>query len=317
MPHPPASASKNWVDKLSPDGSDDWRLGPKRTGGGGKSKVKANEKFAKFAPRSAAQFQYAHQRLSDHLASTIDFQPAGLVSPERCPRLQRLVDTCKVRQCMELGLPSGDKKDWTEFEIDRATIRMAKEHMHMGVSPNPDINLWELVMECTCIKPISDEICGREEYVEALVVVNGLRTLTVGRAQPKNGDFLHTGFLSFYDDGCVKHAYAQHASAHHGAISPHRCVKHAYGDDPAIGCQSVSQINDAQATIYFEFAKVYRKYLAVEDQIAKLLGMHMTLYAQAAEQLESLRYTLLSVPLMPSHCREIFELVTLIATDGP
>jgi hypothetical protein len=279
MPHPPASASKNWVDKLSPDGSDDWRLGPRRqeqTGGGGKSKAK--EKSAKFAPRSASQFQLAHQRLADHLASTIDFQPAGLVSPERCPRLQRLVHTCKDRQCMELGLPSGDKRDWTEFEIDRATVRMAKECT--GVSPSPDVNLWELVMECTCIKPISDEICGREEYSEALVVVNGLRTLTVGRALPKNGDFLHTGFLSFYDDGCVKHAY---------------------GDDPAIGCQQVSQINDAQATIYFEFAKVYRKYLAVEDQIAKLLGMHMNLYAQAADQLESLRYTLLSVPQMPSH----------------
>jgi hypothetical protein len=179
---------------------------------------------------------------------------------------------------MELGLPSGDKRDWTDFEIDRATVRMAKECT--GVSPSPDVNLWELVMECTCIKPISDEICGREEYSEALVVVNGLRTLTVGRALPKNGDFLHTGFLSFYDDGCVKHAY---------------------GDDPAIGCQQVSQINDAQATIYFEFAKVYRKYLAVEDQIAKLLGMHMNLYAQAADQLESLRYTLLSVPQMPSH----------------
>eukprot|EP00966_Prymnesium_polylepis_P007624 174939-Prymnesium_polylepis.1 len=112
--------------------------------------------------------------------------------------------------------------------------------------------------------------------------------MTLGRATPIDGDMLHVGFIAHYNEGCQKNA----------------C-----GAEPTEGLQNCSQINDAQATVYFELAKVYRKLMAVEQQLATLLAGNLTLYSDANIRLDDIRYTFHHVCAHETKARALLDLV--------
>uniref|UniRef100_A0A7S3BDL1 Uncharacterized protein n=1 Tax=Haptolina ericina TaxID=156174 RepID=A0A7S3BDL1_9EUKA len=198
----------------------------------------------------------------------IDYLPPFLADTKRNPRFMRLQKMCRNRDLDELGLPPEQQGSWTKYDVDRATLKLSRILAESSISQGKDISLWELLMGCSAIRPMQPDQCERDGLIEALVIFSGLRTMTVGRVTPIDGDNHHVGFLSVYKEGMQINA----------------C-----GAEPYDGLVEVSQINDAQATVYFELSKVYRKYLAVEQQLAKLLEGHLGIHSDATAYLYDLR----------------------------
>ena len=128
-------------------------------------------------------------------------------SEARAPRYKRLYRRVEVNERSRLGCGApGDpitgltQQEWKE---------KAEELLHGSRGERKQdegpLNLWNMVCDAEEIRQESDEACARDGYMkgQALVVINGVHTLCVGRAIPVNGDHCCTCFLCEYTDAAA------------------------------------------------------------------------------------------------------------------